>query len=482
MLNKIRSFSKTIFAKILLVIIIIPFVFWGMGGLFSSGNSNNIAKVNNENITTKDFIDYINRSNIDTETIKSEIDKNIIEEMLAELISKNMLKMEIKESGLVISDKILNKKIKLNKNFYDENKKFSRTKYEKFLLSINLSAPLFELRLKDSELKNSLFKYINGGIKSPNFLTNKLYKEKNSKIIIDYINLDNSYKKKENFNDKDLIKFINENKEFLKEKEISFNYSKISPQNLIGINEFNETYFKKIDDIENEISNGTYFNDLVSKYNLKSNYIKNYKLNSVSTKNEIEKKIYKKIFELDEDNKIGLIEESDFYILYQIENVIKILPDINNFEFNEKIRKILVNKYKYDFNNNLIKKISEKKFSQSDFDKLASSNTTIVENIEIFSINDINKFTSESVKYIYSLGKNNFALIKDINNNIYLAKIKNILQKEISKNSEDFLKYNDQSNNKIKDHMYETYDFILNNKYKVKINQKTLDRVKNYFR
>jgi hypothetical protein len=185
---------------------------------------------------------------------------------------------------------------------------------------------------------------------------------------------------------------------------------------------------------------------------------------------------------LDEDNKIGLIEESDFYILYQIENVIKILPDINNFEFNEKIRKILVNKYKYDFNNNLIKKISEKKFSQSDFDKLASSNTTIVENIEIFSINDINKFTSESVKYIYSLGKNNFALIKDINNNIYLAKIKNILQKEISKNSEDFLKYNDQSNNKIKDHMYETYDFILNNKYKVKINQKTLDRVKNYFR
>ena len=59
MLNNIRSFSKTIFAKILLVIIIIPFVFWGMGGLFSSGNSNNIAKVNNENITTKDFIDYI---------------------------------------------------------------------------------------------------------------------------------------------------------------------------------------------------------------------------------------------------------------------------------------------------------------------------------------------------------------------------------------------------------------------------------------
>ena len=33
MLNSIRNFSKTIFAKILLFIVIIPFVFWGMGGV-----------------------------------------------------------------------------------------------------------------------------------------------------------------------------------------------------------------------------------------------------------------------------------------------------------------------------------------------------------------------------------------------------------------------------------------------------------------
>ena len=63
MLENIRKFSKTIFAKIILVIIIIPFVFWGMGGFFSSGNSNNIAKINDINITTKDFMDYVNRSN-----------------------------------------------------------------------------------------------------------------------------------------------------------------------------------------------------------------------------------------------------------------------------------------------------------------------------------------------------------------------------------------------------------------------------------
>ena len=46
MLNNIRKFSKTIFAKILLVIIIVPFVFWGMGGVFNSGNTNSLVKIN----------------------------------------------------------------------------------------------------------------------------------------------------------------------------------------------------------------------------------------------------------------------------------------------------------------------------------------------------------------------------------------------------------------------------------------------------
>ena len=176
MLNNIRNFSKTWFAKILLVIIIIPFVFWGMGGVFSGGNTNNIAKINNQSISTQDFINYLNSSKIDTNYIKDNIDENVIEELLAELISTTMLSLEIKDLSLSISDKVLNKKIITNKNFLDENKKFSRTKYEKFLLSSNLSAPSFEFKLRESELKNYLFAYISGGIKSPTFLTNNIYK------------------------------------------------------------------------------------------------------------------------------------------------------------------------------------------------------------------------------------------------------------------------------------------------------------------
>ena len=172
MLNSIRNFSKTITAKIFLFIVAVPFVFWGMGDVFTSGNTNSLAKINNENISTEDFIDHINELNINQNLIKDRLEDNILEEVLSRLISNKLIELEIKEANLVISDKILAEKIKTNSNFLDENLNFSRTKYEKFLLSNNLTAAQFEKNFKANEFQEELFNYLGGGIKSPNFLIN----------------------------------------------------------------------------------------------------------------------------------------------------------------------------------------------------------------------------------------------------------------------------------------------------------------------
>jgi peptidyl-prolyl cis-trans isomerase D len=65
---------------------------------------------------------------------------------------------------------------------------------------------------------------------------------------------------------------------------------------------------------------------------------------------------------------------------------------------------------------------------------------------------------------------------------IYLINILSIVENNISKNSNNYEKYKKQTNMNIRNEMYGSYDFFLNEKYKIKINQKTLDRVKNYFR
>ena len=481
MLNNIRNFSKTWFAKILLVIIVIPFVFWGMGGVFSGGNTNIIAKINNQSISTQDFMNHLNSSKITLETIKDNINNNIVEEMLGKLISKKMIQLEEQDLNLIISDKILKKRIKENENFLDENKKFSRLKYEKFLLSSNITAVDFEAKVRNTELKKNLFSYIVGGIKSPTFLSNNTFKEQNKKINLEYINLENVYKKKDDFTMDEILKYIDKNKENLKEKNISFNYSKVTPATLIGIDEYNDLFFQKIDNIENDISNGFTYDDLLRKNNLKSVFQANFKLNDKNISEVINKDVLKKIFNKAEENKIELLEENDFYLLYEIKKVEKILPSIESTNFISNVKEIMVNKSKNDFNYDLIKKISQKSFTQKSFEDISASSNSGTENISITSISDTEKFTIDSIKHIYSLPKNSFGLIGDKNKNIYLIKILNISESHISKSSENYKKYTNLTNVKIRDSMYSSYDFYLNNKYKIKINQKTFERVKNYF-
>ena len=182
MISRLRSFSGSKLAGVIVGIIIIPFVFWGMGSVFSGGNTNNIAKINNESISTQDFVDHLNKLELDNAKIKKEIDNNILEKILLELVNNKILDMEIENLQVTMSETSLVKKIKSNEAFTDKNKKFSRIKYEKFLLSKNMSASEFEMRLKKNELQKKLFYYIGGGIKSPFFATNNVFKDEKKLI------------------------------------------------------------------------------------------------------------------------------------------------------------------------------------------------------------------------------------------------------------------------------------------------------------
>ena len=95
MLNKLRNFSKGRLAGVLVGIIIIPFVFWGMGSVFSGGNTNSIAKINNFNVSTKNFTDFVNNSRISTDVIKENINMELYISMNCVLIRKFFKKIYI---------------------------------------------------------------------------------------------------------------------------------------------------------------------------------------------------------------------------------------------------------------------------------------------------------------------------------------------------------------------------------------------------
>ena len=473
MLNKLRNFSKGKLATVLVAIIIIPFVFWGMGSVFQGGKTNSVAKINNFNISTKDFVDHINKSKLNTDIIKENINNNILEEFLTELVSNSLIDIEIKDLNIMISDKNLAERIKKNKSFHDEKNKFSRLKYEKFLLENNIPAAEFEIRLRKSELKKELFTYISGGIKSPYFIANKTFKDNAKKIDLSYINLNHVYKKKNEFSNIEIDTFIKDNEEKLKIELIDFSYTKITPLNLVQETEFSENFFSNIDEIENQVLNDTKIKEIATNFGLKISEVNNF---DDRNNNDL---LFKQIYVKRNQDKIQIIDKNDFYLLYEINSIKKVLPEKNDVKFIESVKNSLFEKNKYEYNKNLLLKIQNQNFDNYDFIRLVD-NKDLIKETKINSLNDNNLFTSDSIKLLYSLPENNFLLIGDKDKNIYLAKIEKILSNDLS-DKNDLSDYTIKANIQIKNDLYSSYDYLINDKYKITINQNTLERIKNYF-
>ena len=473
MIETLKNFGgKKLGGIILIAVIVIAFGFGGFGGGFSTNNQNNIAKINKTNVTTQDFMNYLNESGISQQAIRENLDNNIVEELLSGLISRTLIDLEIEDFDLSITELIVLKKIKENKNFLDENNVFQRTKYEKFLLTNNMSAPMFELQLKNRELEKHLFDLIGAGTITPNFLIEEKFEEENKSLNLEYFAMENFYKEKEDYTDLEIKTFVNDNKDQLKREYIDFKYAVLNPENLIGLNEFNQDFFNEIDKIENKISQGENFETILNNTNVNVTEVKEYAPSSSKKINE--DKIYSK-----RSSKIDLIENGDNFLLYSIKNKYNLGPDLTDQATKSEIHELVYQKGKYDQNRSILEEIQKKEFNNNKFKEMAGYS---IEYISLNSINDYSTFEENSVKMLYSLPINSFTLVNDKENKIYLVKLVSSKKNTYNKTDDNYLKFLNNQNTNSRKNILQSYDQLLNNKYQVKLNQKTIDRVKNYFK
>ena len=473
MVEKLKNLGwKQFGGLVLIVIIIIAFGFGGFGGGFSTNNQNNIAKINKTNVTTQDFMDYVNQSGISQEAIRNNLDNKIIEELLSGLISTTLIDLEIEDFKLSINEKTILKYLKDNKNFKDENGAFERIKYEKFLLSNNMSAPLFELKLKNQGLQKHLFDFIGAGTVTPEFLIESKFEENNKSLSIEYFDMENLYKIKDDYTSDEINTFIEENKDQLKREYIDFKYVVLNPKNLIGIDEFNQDFFNEIDAIENKISQNESFNSIIENINVDVNNINEFAPDENTSTNE--KLIYSK-----KSSKLDIFESGDNYILYNIENEYDRAPDLNDEVVKSEIVELIYQKGKFDYNRKIIEEIQNDGLNESKFIELSSGK---IQNGSINSISDDGLFEINSIKMLYSLPQNSFALVNNTNNQIFLVKIKDINKNTINKQGEEYKGFVNSQNTNNRKSILQSYDTLLNDKYQVQLNQKTIDRIKNYFK
>ncbi len=286
MTTSIGKLSKSFLVKLLVGIIILPFVFWGMGDVFRGGNQNVIATVESKKISTQEFVNYINRLNLNEEQIKNLSKTDLLEQILSEYIGKKVMSFEIEKLGIVVSDNALRDIIKNDKLFFKDNK-FSRTEYEKFLIKSGITAPQFEANIVEQEKRRQFLSSLAGGIVIPDILVRKEFRKENQTKTIQYINLDKYHSKnkpsKESLND-----LYERNKNIFFTEVKSIRYSEIKPELISGNNGYDENFFKQLDIIENNILDGQSFEETVKANNLKIIEFKNI---NAKKQNEEKKKI-----------------------------------------------------------------------------------------------------------------------------------------------------------------------------------------------
>ena len=143
----------------------------------------------------------------------------------------------------------------------------------------------------------------------------------------------------------------------------------------------------------------------------------------------------------------------------------------------EEILDLIFQKNKFDYNTNLIEKIKNNEFNDNEFIQMGQQN---IKTAQLNSIRDNKKFDINAVKILYSLPINSFTLINDEKENIYLAKVKDY-QVELIDNNNEIIDYTNKQNSNLKNNMLKSYDLYLNSRYNVTLNQKTIERVKNFF-
>ncbi len=484
MLTSIGKFSKSFFVKLLVGIIILPFVFWGMGDVFRGGNQNVIASIDSEKVSTQEFVEYLRRLNLPENQIKNLPKTDLIEKILSEYIGKKVMALEIEKLGITITDNALRDIIK-NDQLFIKEKKFSRTEYEKFLLKSGLTAPQFESNIVEQEKRRQFLSSLSGGILIPEKLVRQMYNKENQIKTIQYINLDKYHSKNKPSDDrkKELYE-RNKNVFFTEFKNIRF--AEINPEIISGKKEFDESFFKQLDIIENNVLDGQTFEETTLNNNLKVVTLE--KVNSLkedANKNKIKDisdKLFKKIYNLKFSESPEVVNIDNKYYLAEITKVEKKNRSIDDPEVQEALEAQISFKNKIENNSSILKDISMGALDKEKFRQFASNNKLEIKDYKINNLKQNEIFTERMIKRIFLTEENQVNLVTNntLTKSFLVLAIKTEL-KSLKKDSNEYEQSEAKARLNLINKIYQSHDNSLNEKYKVELNQRAIERVKNSF-
>ena len=477
MKHKLVALSKSILVKLLIVIIIAVFALWGVGDMFSAGKTNVVAEVSGKNIYSEDYVNEL-RNGLQSrnyQNVSDAIKDNLHIQILNQLVAEKIFEIYAEEEKIIINDKTLSNFIK-NIPEFSKNGKFSRTEYEKYLLKNQIGSYSFETGFEKSLLKKLIVESQNLGSISTSYHKTKVKNYFEKKISISYINLEDLYEDID-ITEKEILDYHKKNPSYSNELR-SIKYAVINQNK--EANQSSDLFFKNISDIENQVLSNRNFDDMATQFSLnvkKSSLFNKEGLIKNSLKTTIlDKSIVQKAFYLNDQITSELIEIKGTFYLIGINEIVKKKP----LTLNDKIKKNIINKIKKKNIDSKANSLSSKIKEQNIFDQLISKKTKTVKQLDLKNRLEKNiTFSPNQIQQIFSLKKNELLVLKGPKN--YLIKAIDTSYDRTKSNDEMDKLYERQVTISFDEQIMQSFDKFLNNKYKVKINQKVLDRITNSF-
>ena len=477
MKHKLVALSKSILVKLLIVIIIAVFALWGVGDMFSAGKTNVVAEVSGKNIYSEDYVNEL-RNGLQSrnyQNVSDAIKDNLHIQILNQLVAEKIFEIYAEEEKIIINDKTLSNFIKDIPEF-SKNGKFSRTEYEKYLLKNQIGSYSFETSFEKSLLKKLIVESQNLGSISTSYHKTKVKNYFEKKISISYINLEDLYEDID-ITEKEILDYHKKNPSYSNELR-SIKYAVINQNK--EANQSSDLFFKNISDIENMVLSNRTFDDIATQFSLnikKSDLFNKDGLIKNSLKaTAFDRSIIQKSFYLNDQITSELIEVKGSFYLIGINEIVKKKP----LTLNDKIKKNIINKIKKKNIDSKANSLSNKIKEQNIFDQLISKKTKTVKQLDLKNRLEKNKtFSPNQIQQIFSLKKNELLVLKGLKN--YLIKAIDTSYDRTKSNDEMDKLYERQVAMNFDEQIMQSFDKFLNNKYKVKINQKVLDRITNSF-
>ena len=316
-------------------------------------------------------------------------------------------------------------------------------------------------------------------------MVKKEYRKENQIKTIKYIDLEKYHSKNiPTAESKRALYERNKNVFFTEFKSI--NYAEITPEKIAGNKEYDENFFKQLDKLENNVLDGQSFNESARNYNLEIISINKINANKEDeSKNKIKDfsdNLFKKIYNLKSVQSPEIVNLDNKYYLAEISSIEKKNRPFDDPEVQEALNAQINFKTKIENNTSILKDISMGALDKEKFIEFASDNNLEIKDYKIDNLKDNKIFSEGIIKRIFLTKDGEIDLITNntLTKSFLVLPIKTEY-KELKKDTNEYEQFEAKARLNLINKIYQSHDSNLNEKYKVELNQRTIERVKNSF-